>query len=255
MITKIPQKSGMSPVLALDSPMLLWLMHAREREKERKREKRTGKRERERERGRGRPGQREEKEKEKQHDMCKQAPDPTERQALQSWQAQAEKKKKENPGRPQEKKGGRRRRKRREEEKGGTGNNSPRGPKTAKKSSLSRVNNPCKNAHPKPTNTPPRQNTEFVAQNPPVNKTVTKIELRKPRLRKGELFSSPFSGRKIGIFGTKNPPRKTPDSQIRVRGEKPSEQKPKTDRTLKSRKSKREGLQKRILEKTDSISP
>ena len=66
---------------------------------------------------------------------------------------------------------------------------------------------------------------------------------------------SPFSGRKTGVFRPKKPPRKNPGLPFRVRDEKPSEQKPKTDRTLKSRKSKREGLQKRVLEKNGQHVP
>ena len=57
------------------------------------------------------------------------------------------------------------------------------------------------------------------------------------------------------ISGPKKHPRKTPDSNSKVRSKKSSEKKPKTDRTLKKLQSVRESLRKRLLEKNGQHFP
>ena len=120
--------------------------------------------------------------------------------------------------------------KKKEEEKRrrtGPGNNSPGGPKTAKKELPYSREKSIQKRTPK-TNEHTATTKHGARCTKPSGKTRrNKNRTPKPKLRKGELFSSPFAGRKVGIkknfFGAKNPPRKTPDSHSRARGEKPSE--------------------------------
>ena len=143
--------------------------------------------------------------------------------------------KKSSPGRPQEQKG---------EEEGGRGEEAepdrkppPQSPTNGeKKNSLICIIKPHENAHPDPTKTHPTKITELMAPNPSQKRAVTKIELRKTRLRKGELFVAVFGMQKQGHFRARNLSRKTPDSISRVHCQKPSRKKPKTDRTLKKPK-------------------
>ena len=95
---------------------------------------------------------------------------------------------------------------------------------------------------------------EFVAQNPPEKHAVTKKK-SKTEAKKGRTFLFAVFGPHSGHFWDKKSTRKTPDSHSRVRGEKPSEKKPKIDRTLENRKMKRDSLQKNISQKKRQNCP
>ena len=178
--------------------------HACMQERKRRKKKREIERDREKEKEEGsRPGQREQKRKktESKGQHAQHGPASTRRCCPGGTRREE---RKENPSRPREKKGGRRRRKRKKKEPDPE-TAAPDSRKRRKKKKLpdSHRSIHTKNAHPEPMKTQSLQSTELVAQNPPQKTRRNKNRTPKKNLRQGEFLSSPFSGRKKGIFGPK----------------------------------------------------
>ena len=219
----------------------------REREKERERErKRPGK-------GEGsRPGQREEERKKKEQDMSRHAllPRPTVVLATKARKQGRE---------PEPAPRGERGKKKEEEERRRTTEPETAAPESRErrknKNSRTQISKIIQKRTPRTRQKRrPIQITEFVAQNLPQKRAVTKIELRK-NLRKGELRFSPLSGRKKGHFWAQKSSQQNPGLPFRSSFRKNLRKKPKTCRTLKKPQNEEDSLQKNSQKKTDSTSP
>ena len=227
-----------------------------EKERERKKEEREREREKRKDEGEGsRPGQRDKTKKDKTHVMVQAGPAFEGRGPV--LQAQSKGSKEENPSRPQEEKRGKKKEKeeRRRKTEPETGPPKTPEPENGDKTPYILYRIPYKSRTPHQTKPPPRQITEFAAQNPPEKRAVTKIELRKNKPQKRRTFCRRFRGEKQGHFKGQTKTPKNPDSHSRARCQKLSQTKPKTDRTLKKRKMKGDGLQKRVREKNGQHFP